>query len=164
MFNYFSSDTLKKVKDGKMQFKDNEITILCCKSKLKLIDLAYTDYIEFNESDKRTVDGLIDEITWKLECAIGNYEDGADDFYTKRDFTYTKKFLEKIKKIRQEQKVVELLKKGWYSQYKGRGGKREGAGRPKGTTKAETKKMYSFRLSEDEEKAVRELLKKMRNR
>jgi len=46
----------------------------------------------------------------------------------------------------------------------GRGGKREGAGRPKGTTKPETKKMYSFRLSEEEEKAVRELLKKMRNR
>ena len=46
----------------------------------------------------------------------------------------------------------------------GRGGKREGAGRPKGTTKTENKKMYSFRLSEEEEKAVRELLKKMRNK
>ena len=49
----------------------------------------------------------------------------------------------------------------------GRGGKREGAGRPKGTTgkyKEVTKKMYSFRLSVEEEKAVRDLLKKMRNR
>lgn len=46
----------------------------------------------------------------------------------------------------------------------GRGGKREGAGRPKGTTKENNKKMFSFRLSEEEEKAVRELLKKMRNR
>lgn len=46
----------------------------------------------------------------------------------------------------------------------GRGGKREGSGRPIGTTKAEKKKMFSFRLSEEEEKAVRELLKKMRNR
>jgi len=45
-----------------------------------------------------------------------------------------------------------------------RGGKRNGAGRPIGTTKPETKKMYSFRLSEEEVKAVRELLKKMRNR
>lgn len=44
-----------------------------------------------------------------------------------------------------------------------RGGKRVGAGRPKGTTKIETKKMFSFRLSAEEEKAVRELLKKMRD-
>lgn len=48
----------------------------------------------------------------------------------------------------------------------GRGGVRAGAGRPKGTTgsyKEQTKKMFSFRLSPEEEKAVRELLKKMRN-
>lgn len=48
----------------------------------------------------------------------------------------------------------------------GRGGKREGAGRPKGTTgkyKEVTKKMYSFRLSENEAKAVKDLLQKMRN-
>lgn len=44
----------------------------------------------------------------------------------------------------------------------GRGGKREGSGRPKGTIKENKKKMFSFRLSSDEEKAVRELLKKMR--
>lgn len=40
-----------------------------------------------------------------------------------------------------------------------RGGKREGAGRP---FKENKKKMYSFRLSEEELKAVRELLKQMR--
>lgn len=48
----------------------------------------------------------------------------------------------------------------------GRGGKREGAGRPKGTTgsyKEVKKKMFSFRLSPEEETAVRELLKKMRS-
>jgi len=44
-----------------------------------------------------------------------------------------------------------------------RGGKRNGAGRPIGTTKPEVKKMYSFRLSLAELTAVRELLKKMRN-
>jgi len=47
----------------------------------------------------------------------------------------------------------------------GRGGKRAGAGRPKGTTgayKEKVKKKFSFRLSEEEEKAVRKLLKKMR--
>ena len=46
----------------------------------------------------------------------------------------------------------------------GRGGKREGAGRPKGTTKENNKKMFSFRLSEEEEKAVKKKKKKMRNR
>lgn len=46
----------------------------------------------------------------------------------------------------------------------GRGGKREGAGRPVGTTKENKKKPCSFKLSEEEEKAVRELLKKMRNK
>lgn len=43
-----------------------------------------------------------------------------------------------------------------------RGGKREGAGRPLGTTKENAKKMYSFRLSLEELKAVRELLTRMR--
>ncbi len=45
-----------------------------------------------------------------------------------------------------------------------KGGKREGAGRPKGTTKETKKKMFSFRLSIEEEKAIRELLKKMRQK
>ena len=44
------------------------------------------------------------------------------------------------------------------------GGRRVGAGRPVGSTKDKVKKMYTFRLSEEEEKAVRELLKKMRNK
>ncbi len=43
----------------------------------------------------------------------------------------------------------------------GRGGKREGAGRPKQDV---TKKMYSFRLSVEEEKAVRELLAQIRGK
>ncbi len=49
----------------------------------------------------------------------------------------------------------------------GRGGKRPGAGRPKGTTgpyKEKVKKRFTFRLSEEEEKAVRDLLKKMRGK
>ena len=45
-----------------------------------------------------------------------------------------------------------------------KGGKRDGAGRPKGTVKENNKKMFSFRLSEAEEKAVKELLKKMRGK
>lgn len=49
----------------------------------------------------------------------------------------------------------------------GRGGKREGAGRPKGTTgpyKEVVKKMYSFRLSVEEAEAVKTLLAKMRGK
>ena len=48
-----------------------------------------------------------------------------------------------------------------------RGGARAGAGRPKGTTgkyKEVTKKMYSFRLSEEELQVVRDLLKQMRGK
>ena len=45
-----------------------------------------------------------------------------------------------------------------------RGGKRPGAGRPIGTTKESTKKMCSFRLSDEEKAAVVALLKKMRNK
>ena len=44
----------------------------------------------------------------------------------------------------------------------GRGGKREGAGRPKGTIKENKKKMYSFRLSIEEVEAVKKLLSEMR--
>ena len=44
------------------------------------------------------------------------------------------------------------------------GGKRVGAGRPVGTKKENPKKMFSFRLSTEEEIAVKELLKKMRNK
>ena len=42
-----------------------------------------------------------------------------------------------------------------------RGGKREGAGRPK---QEKTKKQVTFRLSEDELKAIKDLLAKMRNK
>ena len=46
----------------------------------------------------------------------------------------------------------------------GRGGKRKGAGRPRGRTKEIVKKRFTFRLSPEEEKAVRDLLKEMRNK
>ena len=72
------------------------------KSKLKIVDLAYTDVTEWEKdpSDER----IIEEIEWKLESAIGNFEEGSDDFYTKRDFTYTKKFITKLKGILAEEK------------------------------------------------------------
>lgn len=73
----------------------SKIRKLCAKSKLKIVDEAYTDITEWeaNPSDQK----IIKEIEWKLECAIGNYEEGSDDFYNKRDFTYTKKFIAKLK-------------------------------------------------------------------
>lgn len=46
----------------------------------------------------------------------------------------------------------------------GRGGRRIGASRPKGTTKTGNKRLITFRLSVEEEIAVKELLKKMRNK
>lgn len=60
--------------------------------------------------------------------------------------------------------ISNVYRKIGVTENKGRGGKREGAGRPVGTTKEKTKKLYSFRLSEEEEIAVRELLKKMRGK
>ena len=60
--------------------------------------------------------------------------------------------------------ISNVYKKIGVIESKGRGGKREGAGRPAGTTKEKTKKICTFRLSEEEEIAVRELLKKMRNK
>ena len=46
----------------------------------------------------------------------------------------------------------------------GRGGRRAGAGRPKGTVKENKKKLFTFRLSAEEEIAVKNLLKEMRNK
>ena len=60
--------------------------------------------------------------------------------------------------------ISNVYRKIGVTENKGRGGKREGAGRPTGTTKENTKKIRTFRLSEEEEIAVKELLKKMRNK
>lgn len=60
--------------------------------------------------------------------------------------------------------ISNIYRKIGVTESKGRGGKRDGAGRPTGTTKENTKKICTFRLSEEEEKAVRELLKKLRNK
>ena len=60
--------------------------------------------------------------------------------------------------------ISNVYRKIGITENKGRGGKREGAGRPAGTTKEKTKKICTFRLSEEEEIAVRELLKELRNK
>ena len=60
--------------------------------------------------------------------------------------------------------ISTVYRKIGVTESKGRGGKREGAGRPAGTTKEKTKKICTFRLSEEEEIAVRDLLKKLRNK
>ncbi len=44
------------------------------------------------------------------------------------------------------------------------GGKRDGAGRPVGTTKENTKKLCTFRLSDEEKTAVQNLLKTLRKK
>ena len=60
--------------------------------------------------------------------------------------------------------ISNVYKKIGVTKNKGRGGKRDGAGRPAGTTKENTKKLCTFRLSEEEKIAVKELLKKLRNK
>ncbi len=60
--------------------------------------------------------------------------------------------------------ISNVYKKIGVTENKGRGGKREGAGRPVGSTKENTKKLYSFRLSDEEKIAVTELLKKLRSK
>ena len=60
--------------------------------------------------------------------------------------------------------ISNVYKKIGVTESKGRGGKRNGAGRPTGTTKENTKKLCTFRLSEEEKIAVKELLKKLRNK
>ena len=60
--------------------------------------------------------------------------------------------------------ISNVYKKIGVTENKGRGGKRNGAGRPVGTTKENTKKLCSFRLSDEEKIAVKELLKKLRKK
>jgi DNA-binding NarL/FixJ family response regulator len=60
--------------------------------------------------------------------------------------------------------ICNIYKKIGLTENQGRGGKRQGAGRPTGTVKEDTKKLCTFRLSKEEENAVRKLLKKMRGK
>ncbi|MBO5739013.1 helix-turn-helix transcriptional regulator [bacterium] len=60
--------------------------------------------------------------------------------------------------------ISNVYKKIGLTENKGRGGKRQGAGRPTGSIKEDTKKLCTFRLSKEEEDAVRKLLKKMRGK
>ena len=60
--------------------------------------------------------------------------------------------------------ICNVYKKIGLTENQGRGGKRQGAGRPVGTIKEEPKKLCTFRLSKEEEDAVRKLLKKMRGK
>jgi hypothetical protein len=108
---------------------------------------------------KITLENIIDELKHQIETEVWHKEE-YDDSYSDLNVRVAKNLL----KLLIKERVSEQLTNVWRKEFKGRGGKRQGAGRPVGTTKENTKKMYSFRLSEEEEKAVRELLKKMRNR
>lgn len=116
-------------------------------------EIYYRITSDLKDYDKETsLDNIIDELKHQIETELWHKEE-YDDSYSDLNVRVAKNLL---KLLIAEKRVNKITN--------GRGGKREGAGRPKGTTKPETKKMYSFRLSEEEEKAVRELLKKMRNR
>lgn len=111
-----------------------------------------------NYDKEATLNNIIDELKYQIETELW-HKDETGDGYSGLNIRVAKNLL---KTLIQEQKVVKTLKN---AEYKGRGGKRVGAGRPKGTTgkyKEVIKKKFTFRLSKEEEKAVRELLKKMR--
>ena len=60
--------------------------------------------------------------------------------------------------------ISNIYRKMGVTENKGRGGKRDGAGRPVGTTKENSKKLRSYRLSDEEDLAVKELIKNLRNK
>lgn len=82
-----------------MANKYSQIRKLCLKSPLALVQDAYEDMTQWESNP--TDEQFIKEIEWKLECAIANYDEGCDDSYTRRDFTYTEKFLIKLKRLQQ---------------------------------------------------------------
>lgn len=129
-------------------------------------EIYYRITSDLKDYDKETsLDNIIDELEYQIETELWHKEE-YNGSYSNLNVRVAKNLL---KLLIAKKSVNKLLNDGLYSpaivpEYKGRGGKRQGAGRPKGTTKPETKKMYSFRLSLIELTAVKDLLKKMRGR
>ena len=116
-------------------------------------EIYYRMTNDIKDYDKEaTLDNIIDELEHQIETELW-HKDEYDDSYSGLNIRVAKNLL----KVLIAEKCVNKLTKG-------RGGKRAGAGRPVGTKKADAKKKFSFRLSVEEEKAVRDLLKKMRGR
>lgn len=73
----------------------SKILNLVKKSRLKIVDWAYTDLLDWEceLTEKR----IVEEIEYKLEIAKNNYFDGCDDEFNKKDFYWTERFLQKLK-------------------------------------------------------------------
>ncbi len=129
-------------------------------------EIYYRVTSDLEDYDKEpTLENIIDELKHQIEVELW-HKDEYDDSYSGLNIRVANNLL---KLLIAEKSVNKLLNDGIFApaivpEIKGRGGRRQGAGRPLGTTKANAKKKFSFRLSEEEEKAVRELLKKMRNK
>ena len=64
------------------------------KSKNKIIEESYIDYLNFNEKEKRTEQGLIEEIRYNIYKACNEYQQwGNDGDYTYSCIRTAKKFL-----------------------------------------------------------------------
>lgn len=81
----------------------NTILNLVEKSKLKIVDWAYTDLLDWE--DELTDERIIEEIKYKLEIAKNNYYSGSDDEFNKRDFYWTERFLNKLKNMRNKNDI-----------------------------------------------------------
>lgn len=75
--------------------KNSKILNLVKKSKLKIVDWAYLDLLDWD--CELTDDRIIEEIEYKLEIAKDNYFNGCDDEFNKKDFYWTERFLQKLK-------------------------------------------------------------------
>lgn len=76
----------------------SKVLDLCLKSNLDLVSIAYQDLKNFDV--EMTDERMIEEIEYKLDCAIYDYNKGCDDSYTPKDFKKTRNFINKLKKER----------------------------------------------------------------
>lgn len=76
----------------------SKVLDLCLKSNLDLVSIAYQDLKNFDV--EMTDERIIEEIEYKLDCAIYDYNEGCDDSYTPKDFKKTRNFINKLKKER----------------------------------------------------------------
>lgn len=115
-------------------------------------EIYYRITSDLEDYDKEpTLENIIDELKHQIDIELWHKEE-YNGSYSGLSIRAAKNLLTLLIAEKAQKKISV-----------GRGGKREGAGRPKGTTKPEIKKMFSFRLSPEEEKAIRELLKNMRS-
>ena len=76
----------------------SKVLDLVLKSNLDLVSIAYQDLIDWE--DEITDERMIEEIEYKLDCAINDYNEGCDDSYTLKDFKKTRNFITELKKER----------------------------------------------------------------